>query len=306
MQQEYIAKMKIAYLIFAYKNPKLLQRQILALSSTDSAFFVHIDKKSNINDFSFNTESNIFIINNRVPVFWAEFSGVLAILALLSRALQGPEHYDYLVLLSGSEYPLQSMEYIQDFFQANNGAEFMDIVRIPNQEAGKPLTHINTFRMQSHRPLLRLAVRVLSKIGLIRRDYRSYLGTLEPYSGHTWWALTREACQYITTFVDEHPDIVKFFENVPQPEESFFHTILGNSKFRPQIRRNLLYEDWSFGGTHPAMITENHIAFFQTQEKVMVSDIFGSGEVLFARKYTDENLALLDSVDEMIKAKRKV
>lgn len=296
---------KIAYLVFAYKNPKLLDLEIKALSTPESAFFVHIDKKSNINDFTFGTGVNIFVIEDRISVHWAEFSGVEAILKLIRSALQGPERYDYFVLLSGSEYPLKSAKYIQNFFEANYGSEFMDIVRVPNIEAGKPLAHINTYRVQSHRPILRFIVRLLSRLGLIRRDYRKYLGALEPYSGHTWWALTREACEYIEAFIEEHPEVPLFFKNVPQPEESFFHTILGNSNFKSRIRRNLLFEDWSAAGSRPEIMTENHIAFFQSQEAVILNDVFGAGEVLFARKYSDENLALVDLVDKVIKSKEK-
>jgi hypothetical protein len=37
--------MKIAYLIFAYKNPELIKRLGETLSSEDSTFFIHIDRK---------------------------------------------------------------------------------------------------------------------------------------------------------------------------------------------------------------------------------------------------------------------
>ena len=141
------------------------------------------------------------------------------------------------------------------------------MVKIPNREAGKPLSHINAFRVQSSKPLLRLFVKGFSRLGFVRRDYRKHLGALEPFGGHTWWALTRDACQYICGFVDRNPRVVHFFENVSQPEETCFHTILGNSEFRSRIRRNLVYEDWSAGGARPAMIGEKHIAYFEAQEK---------------------------------------
>ena len=100
--------MKIAYLVFAYKNPQLLSREIAALSSENSVFFVHIDRKHSIDKFSALKGDRVFLLDNRYAVYWAEFSGVLAILALIRRALTGPDRYDYLVLLSGSEYPLRS------------------------------------------------------------------------------------------------------------------------------------------------------------------------------------------------------
>src|SRR5262249_32263767 len=143
------------------------------------------------------------------------------------------------------------------------------------------------------KPVRRFATRALAKVGLARRDYRKYLGNLEAYSGNTWWALTRNACQYIVDFTDKNPHVGKYFENVFAPEEAFFHTILGNSALRSQIRRNLLYEDWSAEGAHPAMIDDQHLAFFEAHDKVCVRDVFGDGELLFARKFSDDNLDVI-------------
>ena len=95
--------MKIAYLILAHKNPRLLKKTVEALSCDDCAFFIHIDKKSNIADFSEIRGENVFFSAKRVPVYWGEFSQVRAILRLIRQALECSERYDYFVLLSGSE-----------------------------------------------------------------------------------------------------------------------------------------------------------------------------------------------------------
>jgi hypothetical protein len=175
---------------------------------------------------------------------------------------------------------------------------------MPNSEAGKPISRLNTLRLQSDRLLaLQIAVKVLARLHLVTRDHRKYLGSLQPYSGNTWWALTSEACRYILSFVEQYQAVVDFFENTFAPEETFFHTILGNSDFKSRMRRNLVYEDWSTQGAHPEMIGERDLAFFEAQISVTVDDVFGSGEVLFARKYSDETLQLIDRVDAMIARK---
>ena len=293
--------MKIAYLVFAYKNPQLLGRIIGQLSCDDCSFFIHIDAKSNLDDFAAIKGPNIFFTRRRIPVHWAEFSGIEAILILLREALAHPRPHEYFVLLSGSEYPLKSREYIGRFFQENRGAEFMSIVKMPSVEAGKPLSRINTLQFPSDRPVARFAGKLLEKLGLARRDYRRHLGDLEPYAGVTWWALSREACQYAGDFAASHPRVVAFFKNTFAPEEAFFHTILGNSPFRSRMRRNLLFEDWTTPGGHPQMISEQHLASFSARDKVMVDDVFGPGEALFARKFSDDDLGLIQRLEEMIK-----
>src|SRR5947207_11797718 len=86
---------RIAYLVFAYKNPQLLKRAIKTLSTEHCAFFVHIDQKVDIGQFSSISGDNVFFTDKRVVVYWGEFSGIEAILLLIGQALDRPERYDH-------------------------------------------------------------------------------------------------------------------------------------------------------------------------------------------------------------------
>jgi hypothetical protein len=193
--------------------------------------------------------------------------------------------------------------YIHAFLEENRGLEFISLVKMP--APGKPISRINTLRFPSSKPVRRFAVRVLAKLGLAQRDYKKCFGHLEPYSGNTWWALTRDACQYILEFVERNQGVVKYFEDVFAPDEAFFHTILGNSACRSRIRRNLHFEDWSAQAPHPALINDRHVAWFEAQGRICVDNGYGAGEVLFARKLSDDNLVLLQRIDDMIERKEK-
>jgi hypothetical protein len=295
--------MKIAYLMLFHKDPRLLKRAIETLSSEDCGFFIHIDQKSDIRGFSAISGDNISFCKQRIPVYWSEFSQIEATMLLLRQALGSSANYDYFIFLQGSTYPLRSGAYIQHYLEKNRGWEFMDLVKMPAR--GYPLSKINTLVYPSDMPVRRFAARALAKLGLAQRDYREYLKGLEAYSGHAWWALSRDACQYLTEFVTSHPHVEEYFRKTLVPDESFFHTILGNSPLRPRIRRSFVYADWSTLGSHPAMLNEEHVRFFAAQEKVWVEDEWGSGEILFARKFSDDRLDLPQHIDEMIERKEK-
>jgi hypothetical protein len=295
--------MNIAYLVFAYRNPKLLERLIARLALQGSDFFIHIDKKSNIEKFRNITGDNVHFSEDRLAVYWAEFSGVRAILLLIRAALAAEKTYDYLILLSGSEYPLRSAHYIRAFLARNHGREFISMVKVPNDAAGKPLSRINTLRYESTKPVRRLASRALAKFGLGQRDYRNYLGSLQAYSGDTWWGLTREACQYILSFAAVNQHFERYFCETFAPEEMFFHTILGNSVFASRVLRNFVYEDWPVKGAHPKVITAQHLLQFESAEEVWLNDVYGTAEALFARKFNDDSLDLLQRMDDAIKNK---
>jgi hypothetical protein len=292
--------MKIAYLVFAYRNPQLIKKMVEKLSSENSGFFLHIDAKSHLRDFTDIHGHNVFFPEQRIPVYWGEFSGVRAITLLIHQALERKENYDYFFLLSGSEYPIRSRQYIERYLEKNYGLEFIRLIKAP--APGKPLSRFSTVRYESDKPVRRLAFRALDKIGLAQRDYLKHLEGLEPYSGRTWWTLTRAACEFALQFAGRHPQIPKFFMDTFAPEESFFHTILGNSEFASRACGNLVYEDWSRGGAHPEMIDERHASLFESQSRVF--DTYeGSSELLFARKFSDENLTLLPRIDRMAATK---
>jgi hypothetical protein len=294
------SELKTAYLMLFHKDPQLLRRAIKVLSSTDCGFFVHIDGKSDFQQFSTITLNNVFFCEKRIPVHWGEFSQIEATMLLLEEALVSAANYDYFVFLQGSTYPLRSGAYIQRFLEQNRAVEFMNAVRMP--APGYALSKINTLRYPSDKPLRRFTVRALAKLGLAQRDYRKYLPGIEAYSGHACWALSRDACRHIARFVTSNPHFVKYFRNTFAPDESFFQTILGNSPFRANIRKNLVYADWSASrGDHPAMLNDGHLRFFEAREKVWVEDEWGAGEMLFARKLSDDRLDLAERIDEMIK-----
>jgi len=295
--------MKIAYLFLVHNNPKLVRRTIDHLSCPDCAFFIHVDAKANIDVFSSLRGDNIYFTEKRIPVFWGEFSIVEGMLILIRQALASIQCYDYLVLLSGSHYPLRSGAYIRNFFEACRGTEFMTLVQVPNEQAGKPLSRLTTLRFPSNRPFLRLMFRLLAKLNLATRDYRKHFGNLEPYSGSQWWALSREACQYILDFHEHNHRLAEFYVNSFSSDEAYFQTILGNSFFLSRMRRELTYLDWVGQNGHPKMITEEHLSLFESMQEVCVHDHHGPGELLLARKFSDETLGLTKRIDEMINRK---
>jgi hypothetical protein len=296
--------MKIAYLICAHRNPRLIKKTVECLSCDDASFFIHIDAKFSIAPFEPIRGKSVFFTGKRIPVYWGEFSQTQAILLLIRQALAAPQRHDYFVLLGGSEFPLRSGQYIHNFLEKNRGYEFITMMKVSKSRL--MLSRTNTLTFPSTQPVRRFVFRALAKIGLAQRDYRKHLGDLEPYSGNTWWALSRKACQYIIEFAAQDQKLGKFLKNTRASDESFIHTILGNSPFKSRVRRNLVYEDWPLDGPRhsPNKLSAQHVEYFESQEEISAKDLHdGAGEMLFARKFSDDDLNLVDRVAAMIAKK---
>ena len=293
--------MKIAYLIIAHDNPAHFQRLVNAILIDHSAAFVHIDAKSDIAPFLQTRHPRVYFSSGRTPVYWGEFSMVEAILLLIETALRSPEHYDYCMLLSGSDYPICPIEELEAFLAANAGAEFINVVAMPDDAAGKPLSRLQRYKVlsgSSWSGVISTAHSVLDKLKLIpERDYAAALHGLKPFGGSTWWTMSREACQYVLDCAAREPQLLRFYRNTWFPEEGLFQTIIGNSPFAARVRRNLVYTDWSAGGKNPAALGNRHTQRFIDEYPFIVEDHFGRSEAFFARKFSDRTASLIDQLD---------
>lgn len=162
---------------------------------------------------------------------------------------------------------------------------------MPADDFNKPISRLNNYVFPSNASKFSKGLRkVLVKIGAKsqERNYKTYLGNFKPYGGSTWWHLL-EACTLIINFMDSETRVFDFFKNTACPDESIFHTIIGNSPVASNISRSLTYADWSKGGSSPLNISEAYLDFFKINTSFPSSSGFGGGEMLFARKFQDDS-----------------
>ncbi|MBE9036803.1 beta-1,6-N-acetylglucosaminyltransferase [aff. Roholtiella sp. LEGE 12411] len=299
--------MNLAYLVLAHNTPNHLCKLIDALNSPNVQFFIHIDAKSNNSLFKEKiNHQNVAFIQDRVSVYWGEFSTIKATINLIREALNSQHKFDYLILISGSDYPLKSASYINDYFAQRAGTEFINLVEMPNQEVSKLLDRLYKYQPQTldnngfYRIVMRIFSAVINKVLPWKRDYKKGLGNLKPYGGSQWWALSADACHYILSFVETNPKIVKFFQNTLTPDEIFFQTIIGNSRFREKVAKNLTFTQWQ-GVEHPELINMEQLQTLKKMDKIMEHNIYGSGELLFARKFKDESSELTNFIDSWMR-----
>jgi hypothetical protein len=273
------------------------------LSHDADRCFIHIDAKAPLGRFAAAAGETAELIEPRISVYWGDFSLIEAAHALMSAAIGWRWQFDRFVLLSGVDYPLQPAAYIHDHFRRHANSEFINAVRIPCEAAGKPWSRIEGFRCRSaDSPWKKAQFRLKVRLGLrsAMRPYAQVLGDLVPFGGSAWWALSRGAVEHVLRFFVERPEVIAFYENVHFPDESLFQTIIMNSPFAATVRRNLTYTDWTEGGSRPSLLGARHVDLFERQPQVIVDGVYGSGEVLFARKFSDADASLVDRLDEVI------
>ena len=96
--------MKIAHVVIFHKNPGSVERLVKAMSHPDFDFYLHLDKKVNIEPFAYLSNlPNTYLVSKRIPVRWAGFSQVEAFISAMDDIINSGVQYDFVNLLSGQD-----------------------------------------------------------------------------------------------------------------------------------------------------------------------------------------------------------
>jgi hypothetical protein len=200
---------------------------------------VHLDKRSGDAMYAeafqvLGDVGNVCFVE-RERCYWGDFSLVRATLRVLDAALSLRPEPEYLVLLSGQDYPIKSAAEVERFFELHRHSVFMRHFPLPYD----PWPSGGFSRIE--RWHVRLGPRHLA-LPLRRRFPDGY----KPYGGSQFWSLPREAAAYVSHFAQEKTSFVRFFEHVYIPDELFFPTLLLNSSFRGRVMNdNLRHIEWT-------------------------------------------------------------
>jgi hypothetical protein len=299
--------MKIAFLITVYNHPDHLVRIIRKLASKDSGFFIHIDKKSNLSGFAaeFSKLKNIADITllPRFNCFWGGPGLTNAILSGINEILK-VKKFNRIVLISGQDYPIKSLDYIFEFFNRHDKNNYLQYFKLPYDEWDLGgMNRINRYHFHLlgkpyisppvHEPDNTIAKLFYKMVSFRFGGLREYPKGLQPYGGYTWWKITSDAAREILDFIHKRPDFLKFHQYTLIPDEMLFQTILLNSK-NDSLLNSIVNDDleltkWNPGSPHPEILTSSDI------------DEIKNSTALFARKFDPRKSAtVLDKIDNLI------
>ena len=275
--------MKQAFIILCHKNPQQLCRLLDRLQHPAIDFYVHLDAKSDINEWQ--TAMNIpqvFFIEKRVNVTWAGYGTIQAALNGIASIVDSGYQYDFIHLISAQDYPLVNVHQLHHFFATNRGKQFLDI--LPEAALQRVMSKITSFHFEDLRlPGKYRIAALLNKI----LPARKHPLALEVYGGSLWWSLTQECAAWCLAYINAHPKLKRFYKRTWGGDEFIFQTIIMNGPFKDSVENNYLrYIDWSEGKAHPKTFVPGDF-----------DKIIRSGQLL-ARKFDLEKTPdLLNKID---------
>lgn len=276
--------MKHSYLIIAHSDFHILEKMIYLLDDKRNDLYVHIDLK--VSDFNFEhykklpKYSNIYLFQ-KFDVRWGDFSMVECELFLLQEAVK--KDYNYYHLLSGCDLPLKNNDYIDSFFEKNNGKEFIHFCSLKQIESSR--NRINKYHftklLSSKNGIFGLCAHIIYKttifiqetLNINRKENISI-----PYGyGSQWFSITNEFAHFV---IDNINYIYLHFNHTYCPDELFIQSLVMKSDYKNNLylssknddyRQNMRCIDWNRG---------NPYVFRKNDYQYLINS-----EFLFARKF---------------------
>lgn len=301
--------MKIAYLILAHTDPIQLKRLIKSLSIGEKvSFFIHIDARQDIKRFKTEVVDlpNVFLLEERVKVYWAGFSICKAERLLLKYALLSKNKFDRFVLLSGLDYPLWSNNKILDYYEKHPEIVYMKGYNLSKvKEPKKVPQRIRTYHFRDlpiENSTLRHYIvgglmKLMNHLPIRKRIYIEEDGRrLEVYAGSQWFNIPRSCAEYLYERMNDSK-VCRYFRTSFAPDEMLVQTIIFNSKFKDNAID--CFEDGIYPGLEK--ITYSHYIEYEGGQAVFNLSDFGKlikSDKMFCRKVqtgiSDELLNIID------------
>lgn len=228
---------KVAYCIMAHNDKEHLSKLITALGN-NCEIFIHID--GFVDDTSFlnlSRKGNVHFLTPRIKVSWAGFSMVTVMMELLKLAVEHKDEFSHYIFLSGSCYPIKSIDYIDSFFVNNKDKSFIKYVKMTDHRLLYRQIQYK-FLMDNPFPIRNKIIhnlhRIIRRVSFHAHIPNTWKDNIIAYGGSNWTALNAPCARYAVDFHENNRWFQNMFRYTYAADEHYIHTILGNSQLVSQ------------------------------------------------------------------------
>ncbi|WEK21216.1 MAG: beta-1,6-N-acetylglucosaminyltransferase [Candidatus Pedobacter colombiensis] len=281
--------MRIAHIIIAHKNPIQLERLIRKMQYPKFDFYIHIDKKVDIQNFLHLKDiTRVFFIENRIVCNWGGYSTLQAIMNSLEEVHKNNVQYGCYNLLSAQDYPLKANSKIYDFLLKNEDKSFI-YYEVDGSQSDWWKSAVQRFQKYHLTDFNFTGKFLVEKIINMLLPKRKFPLPLKLYGGAKacWWTINNECAAYLIMVLKKNNKFNSFLKFCWGTDEFVIPTMLMNSHLTDKIvNDNLRYIEFPKGKANPKILVSDDI-----------NDLLRS-DMLFARKFDIEvDPNILDKID---------
>lgn len=313
--------MKITYLFLIYKNPEIVYHICQRLRGEGIRFLVHVDKNSKV-DFSILKDiKGLEFSDFRYATTWGS-SGLVEATVHCLKHISKNYDTDYVILMSESDYPIKSPEYIASYLE-NSNKDFATSSLLP---CAHPLENKNCYWLeggmrrvkayplrfgpkgiasieprtinwgnirQFGKLLLHSPKSIFTALKLFFYPKRKTYEDMPWCGGDQWFILRKETVDKIVSKIESDESILQESQNTIVPDEIIFATLIHHlSPSNERENKTLRYVHWSSPkAKSPSLINTNELP--------IIDKIIKNKDLLFARKI--EDIKVIEYIDSIVK-----
>jgi hypothetical protein len=271
----------LAYVITAHRNPRQLRRLLDCIQRPGNTHVLHIDAAADsethaaARDYAA-AHSNCTVIASE-RIIWGSWRLAHAQIRGLAEALRASSDWTYCINLTGQDYPLKTHDEI--------------VAALAGGPAGANYLEVPDFDNAGANPRKRLEFYWAPWRGKMKKLFRRRAPKFKVYWGSNYFALTRAACEHLTTSAIAR-DMQGRFRFTLCADELIFQNALMHGP--EALRGSIVNKTWRkltwAGGSHPKTYTMADL------DELLASDAW------YARKFDDTvDAKVLDALDEHLR-----
>eukprot|EP01113_Clastostelium_recurvatum_P023035 TRINITY_DN2756_c0_g1_i1.p1 TRINITY_DN2756_c0_g1~~TRINITY_DN2756_c0_g1_i1.p1 ORF type:complete len:466 (-),score=110.28 TRINITY_DN2756_c0_g1_i1:160-1557(-) len=269
---------RIAYILLVHKDEDQALRLIDAVYTRNNIYILHVDSKSpevksNLRELIRKYDAgNVIMMDASFNIPWGGIHMVYATLEAMFQLLDLAE-WDYVINLSGQDYPLCSNSALERFLHAHPGKNFDNAVKVYGNKVERSYASYcvcgheiaYTHRARPHFTNSMDTVPEVVQKSFTMGKYSDLPVKPRPlsdsYTGSQWFVYSRDFAKYLRTD-PQAINLLAHYEHTFVPDEGYFSTVLMNSPFSDtRVPHNLRYIVWAKPLLqHPVVWTMNDTA----------------------------------------------
>ncbi len=245
---------------------------------------------------------NVLLVRPYLQTKWAGFAIVEATIQAFKLMLNVPDPPDWVVLLSGADYPIKTANQILHDLASSEYDAYIQHEKITYKtyryDTRKSiLWQKNSYQRYCTKSFIfnfskkycaQLNLEICLEHPLLTKAFLPFSKKLACFSGSQWFCANRKAVESIIEFHSQRNAITLHYSNLKYADESYFQTILANASHLRLQNDRRRYIDWSDGGTHPKTLLMEDLSNLLTSS------------AHFARKFDiDIDSNILDELDKI-------
>jgi hypothetical protein len=302
--------MKVCYFIQSHQNPEQICRlvQVIKKSSPNSQVLINHDFSSSHLDLTSTSKfSEIDIIKRKKAAGRGNSSILKIYLNAINWLFNHNSEFDWLICLSGQDYPTQPISEIEHYLSLTEYDGFIRYCDLFSEESvWNKKNRKRYFAQYIHLPessnwLLKKFSSRIKRATPILVDYKRSLIGMETknhffnnnfrcYRGWYWNTLSKKCVKFLRDYLRETPELLRYYTRTIAPEESIIQSVLINSK-----RFNFCNDDKRYYDYPPELEGYARVLTVADYSKIT------NGEFHFARKFdSEQDSKILDMLDTKV------